>query len=118
MVLGGFAAAKLRRDGQPFGNGRNSFLFDLNRDALVPFRPRVDDACHLFATAQCFAFGRRDFVLDGNFDDCESTIENSYGVWFEQESEDAKRFWGDRISSQRMSSRYGDSSRSANTPTE
>jgi hypothetical protein len=51
-------------------------------------------ACHLFATAQCFAFGRRDVVLDGNFDDCESTIENSYGVWFEQESEDAKTFLG------------------------
>jgi hypothetical protein len=92
VVCGGFAAAKWRSDGQPFGNGRNSFLFNLTRDALVPFHPRADDACHLFATPDCFAFGRRDLVLAGDFDACESTLENAYSVGFEPGGEDAKTF--------------------------
>lgn len=92
MILGGFAASKWRRDGQSFGNGKNTFLFNLTKDALVPFRPRADDACHLFATPECFAFGRRDLVLAGNFDACESALENSYSVGFEPGGEDANTF--------------------------
>jgi hypothetical protein len=92
VILGGFAAAKWRSDGQPFGNGRNSFVFNLTRDALVPFRPRADDACHLFATPDCFCFGRRDLVLDGDFDSCRSSLENAYSVGFEPGGEDANTF--------------------------
>jgi hypothetical protein len=48
MILGGFAAAKWRIDEKLFGNGKNSFWFDLTKDVLVPFKPRPDDACHLW----------------------------------------------------------------------
>jgi hypothetical protein len=91
-IFGGFAASKWRRDGRPFGNGKNSFLFNLTRDAVIPFRPRAPDACHLLATPDSLTFGRRDLILAGDFADCHSTLENSYGVGFEPNSTDAKTF--------------------------
>jgi hypothetical protein len=91
-IFGGFAAAKWRSDGRPFGNGKNSFLFNLTRDHLIPYRPWAEDACHLLATEDTLTFGRRDLVLAGDFDQCSSTLENSYGVGFEPDSEDAQTF--------------------------
>jgi hypothetical protein len=91
-VFGGFAASKWRTDARPFGNGRNSFLFNLTRDAVVPFRPQAPDACHLFATPDSLTFGRRDLVLAGDFAKCSSALENSYGVGFEPNGTDAQTF--------------------------
>lgn len=62
-IVEGFAVAKCRSNGKPFGNGRNSLLFNLTRDTLLSFRSRVPGACHLFATSKLFTFGRKDLVL-------------------------------------------------------
>jgi hypothetical protein len=91
-IVGGFAASKWKSDGRPFGNGKNTFLFNITNDALIPYRPRTEDACHLFATEECLAFGRRDLVIAGDFEKCSSALENSYGVGFLPESEEAKTF--------------------------
>jgi hypothetical protein len=91
-VFGGFASSRWKADGRPFGNGRNSFLFNLNRDAVIPFRPHAEDACHLFATQDLLSFGRRDLALEGDFTRCQSALENSYGVGFEPGGTDALTF--------------------------
>jgi hypothetical protein len=91
-IIGGFAAAKWRNDGRPFGNGANSFLFNLTEDALIPFHPQAEDACHLFATEDCLTFGRRDLVLAGDFDHCSSAVENAYSMGLEPGSEEANTY--------------------------
>jgi hypothetical protein len=92
FIFGGFAAAKWISNGRPFGERSSSFLFSVSRDAFVPYQPRVADACHLLATPDTITFGKYDLRLAGNFDDCSSVIENSYGIGFEQGSEEAKTF--------------------------
>jgi hypothetical protein len=90
MVFGGFASTKWCSDGKPVIHGKNSFLFSLTNDAVLPFQPHADDACHLFATPECFTIGRRDLVLAGDFNVCSSELENSYTAGFEPGRKDAK----------------------------
>lgn len=91
-VFGGFAAAKWNSDGIPFGENSSSFLFSITQDAFIPYRPRIKDACHLYATSDSLTFGKYDLVLADDFDKCSAVIENSYGVGFQQGSTDAKTF--------------------------
>ena len=91
-VFGGFAAAKWVNNGQPFGEKSSSFIFSVTHDAFIPYRPRVADACHLFATADSLTFGKYDLKLADDFDTCSAVIENSYGIGFEQGGSDATRF--------------------------
>ena len=92
FVFGGFAAAKWRNDGEPFGEGSSSFLFSLSQDAFIPFKPRINDSCHLFATEDSLTFGKYDLILEDNFDRCSAIIENSYGIGFRQGSTEAQTF--------------------------
>jgi len=91
-VFGGFAASKWNSDGVPFGQGSSTFLFSITRDAFVPYKPQSDDPCYLYATPETLSFGKEDLMLTNNFDDCSSSIENSFGVGFMYGSEKAKTF--------------------------
>jgi hypothetical protein len=92
FTFGGFAAAKWVSNGRPFGERSSSFLFSISRDAFIPYQPRVADACNLLATKNTIAFGKCDLRLAGDFNECSSMIENSYGIGFEQGSQEAKTF--------------------------
>ena len=91
-VFGGFAASKWNSRGVPFGDKTSSLLFSINQNAIIPFRPQIQDACYLYATKDTLTFGKYDLVLAGNFDSCSAVIENSYGVGLLKNSEDAKTF--------------------------
>jgi hypothetical protein len=90
--FGGFAASKWNSDGVPFGEEGCSFLFSITHDAIIPYKPDAKDACQLFATPDLISFGKQDLVLAGNFDQCSSVLENSYGVGFVEDSTEAKTF--------------------------
>ena len=92
FIFGGFAAAKWNSDGEPFGEGSSSFLFSVSQDAFIPYKPRTQDACHLFATEDTLTFGKFDLVLADNFDQCSAQIEYSYGIGFQQGSTEAQTF--------------------------
>ena len=79
-VFGGFAAAKWNSNGVPFGDQSSCFLFSLTNDAFIPAHGQSEDPCKLFATEDSITFGREDLRIAGNFDDCSSHLENSYGV--------------------------------------
>ena len=92
-VFGGFAAAKWNSDAQPFGDKSSSFLFSLNRDLFIPYRPRVEDACYLYATPDMLTFGKYDIVLAGDFNMCTAQIEKSYGIGLPEGSKEARFFF-------------------------
>lgn len=92
FVFGGFAATKWNSEGKPFGERSSSFLFSITRDAFIPYRPRVADACHLYATEDTLTFGKYDISLAGDFDECSAVLENSYGVGFKQKNNNAATF--------------------------
>jgi hypothetical protein len=92
FVFGGFAAVKWRNDGIPFGEGSSSFLFSLSQDAVIPYRARANDACHLYATDDTLTFGKYDVILADNFDGCSAVLENSYGIGFAPGSAEAQTF--------------------------
>lgn len=92
FIFGGFAAAKWNSKGIPFGDKSSTFLFSLSRDAFIPYRPQVNDACYLYATPDTLTFGKYDLVLADNFNKCSAVIENSYGIGLKQGSEEAKIF--------------------------
>jgi hypothetical protein len=90
--FGGFAASKWNSDGEPFGQDGCSYLFSINKDAVIPFKVGTPDVYQLVGTPESIAFGKTDLVLAGNFDECSSEIEGSYGVGFPEGSEEAKTF--------------------------
>jgi hypothetical protein len=92
FVFGGSAAVKWRNDGLPFGDGRSSFLFSLSQDAVIPFKARVNDACHLYATEDTLTFGKYDLILADDFDGCSAVLESSYGIGFRPGSAEAQTF--------------------------
>jgi len=92
FIFGGFAAAKWNTDEKPFGSGSSSFMFSVSLDAYIPYNPRVNDACCLYATKDTLTFGKYDLILADNFDGCSAMIENSYGIGFEQGSTEAQTF--------------------------
>jgi hypothetical protein len=74
------------------GEGSISFLFSLSQDAVIPYRPCVNDACHLYATEDTVTFGKYDVILADNFVGCSAVLENSYGIGFPPGSVEAQRF--------------------------
>jgi hypothetical protein len=89
--FGGFAASKWNSTGEPFGAEGCSFLFSINKDAIIPYKP-AEGAYQLLATPDSLAFGKTDLVLAGNFDECSSQIEGSYGIGLPPGEEDAKTY--------------------------
>ena len=79
-VFGGFAAAKWNNDGVPFGDQSSCFLYSLTNDAFIPAHGQSEDPCKLYATEDSITFGKEDLRIAGNFDDCSSHLENTYGV--------------------------------------
>jgi hypothetical protein len=90
--FGGFAASKWNSAGEPFGEEGCSFLFSITKDAVIPFKTGTADGFQLFATPELISFGKTDLVIAGDFDDCTSVIESSYGVGFPEDSEESKAF--------------------------
>lgn len=92
-IFGGFAACKWNTDCKPFGQGTSCFLFSLNRDVFVPYRPRIADACFLYAEPSKMTFGLKDIVLQDNFEHCVARIEQSYGIGLPEKSLEARTFF-------------------------
>jgi hypothetical protein len=90
--FGGFAASKWNSDGKPFSENGNSFLFSLTSDAMIPYRPQNPERCQLFATPNSLAFGRKDLVLERDFDQCSSVLGNSYGAGWPEGSKEVRTF--------------------------
>jgi hypothetical protein len=91
-IFGGFAAAKWRNDGVPFGEGSSSFLFTLAKDAIIPYRPQATDPVTLYATEDTLTFGKEDLVLAEDFDNCSSSLEHAFGLGFDIESTESLTF--------------------------
>jgi len=91
-IFGGFAASKWNSDGVPFGKGESNFLFSLTRDAFIPYNPQSDDPMSLYGTPDTLSFGKHDLKLSNDFASCSSSIENSYGVGYSIDSDEAKQF--------------------------
>jgi hypothetical protein len=64
----------------------------LNKDAVIPFKVGTPDVYQLVGTPGSIAFGKKDLVIAGDFDECSSEIEGSYGVGFTEGSDEAKTF--------------------------
>lgn len=92
QVFGGFAAAKWNHNGEPFGDNSSSFLFQVSKDAFIPFKPRVEDACALIASYETLSFGKYDLVLDNQFNNCSSRLEMSYSYGLDPKSNDPVTF--------------------------
>jgi hypothetical protein len=90
--FGGFAAGRWSSDGVLSGQDGCSFLFSINKDAVIPYKVGTTDAYQLFGAPDSISFGKTDLVIGGNFDECASEIEGSYGVGFPEGSEEAKTF--------------------------
>ena len=92
-VFGGFAASKWSSDGIPKKDKSSTFLFQLNKDAFIPFGGQAEDPIYMVATQDTLSFGGEDLKLAGSqFERCSSCIENSYGLGFLYGSTKAKEF--------------------------
>ena len=91
-IFGGFAGSKWNHNGENFGQSNSCFLFSLNRDAIVPYRPSIEEPYVLFAEKDTLTFGRYDLVLADNFKQCVAVIENSYGIGIPPDSEEAETY--------------------------
>ena len=91
-IFGGFAATKWNCDGTPFGAGSSSFLFSITEDAFIPNHGQVEDQICLCAQRDTFTFGIEDLRFAGNFDQCHSELENSYGIGLPYGSVQAQTF--------------------------
>jgi hypothetical protein len=93
QVFGGFAASKWSSDGVPKKDKSSTFLFQLNKDAFIPFGGQSEDPIYMVATQDTLSFGGDDLKLAGQqFERCSSCIENSYGLGFLYNSSKAKEF--------------------------
>lgn len=92
QVFGGFAASKWTSNGVPKRDRSSTFLFQINKDAFIPYGGKSEDPCYMYATPDTLTFGREDLVLAGNFDKCSSTLENSFTAGFLYDSKKAKEF--------------------------
>ena len=91
-IFGGFAATKWNNHGKPFGENASCFLFQLNKDVMIPYKPQSDQPCKLYASQDTISFGYDDLKFSDNFDDCKSIIENSYGLGYIFNGEVAKTY--------------------------
>ena len=91
-TFGGFAAAKWTNDDVPVTDSPSTFLFSLTHDAFIPFRAKMLDACYMKAGRDYLSFGIKDLMLQNDFQNCSSELENSFSIGLEENSEDAKTF--------------------------
>ena len=93
QVFGGFAASKWDSTGIPKKDKSSTFLFQINKDAFIPYGGQSEDKCYMVATEDTLSFGGLDLRLAGNsFDNCSSELENSFGIGFTYGSKKAKEF--------------------------
>ena len=93
QVFGGFAASKWVSDGVPKREKSSTFLFQLTKDAFIPYGGQSEDPFYMLATPDSLSFGGDDLKLSGlQFDRCSSSLEHSFGLGFLYESSKAKEF--------------------------
>jgi hypothetical protein len=93
QVFGGFAASKWDSKGIPKKDKSSTFLFQINKDAFIPYGGQSEDPCYMVATESTLSFGGLDLKLAGkSFEDCSSELENSFGIGFTYGSKKAKEF--------------------------
>lgn len=93
QMFGGFAATKWSSDGVPRKEKSSTFLFQLNKDAFIPYGGQSEQPLYTVATPDTLSFGGADLVLAGQqFERCTSAIENSFGIGFLYGSQKAKEF--------------------------
>ena len=93
QAFGGFAASKWEANGVPKKQKSSTFLFQLNKDAYIPYGGQSEDPCYMLATENTLTFGGQDLKLAGEtFDRCSSALENSYGLGFLYGSPKTKEF--------------------------
>lgn len=91
-VFGGFAATKWNSDGKPFGEGSSSFIFSITDDAFIPNKGQAEEQICLLAKRDTLSFGDLDLRFAGNFDECHSELENSYGIGCTYGGKQAQQF--------------------------
>ena len=95
--FGGFAATKWVPDGIPKKDKNSTFLFQLTKDAFIPYGGQSEDPCYICSTQDTLQFGDGDLKLAGlQFDHCSSQLENSFGLGFLYDSQKAKEFMAGR----------------------
>ena len=93
QVFGGFAASKWESNGIPKKQKCSTFLFQINKDAYIPYGGQSEEKYYMVATPETLSFGNGDLKLAGSeFERCSSTIENSFGVGYLYGSQKAKEF--------------------------
>lgn len=93
QIFGGFAGTKWIPDGQPKKDKCSTFLFQINRDAFIPYAGQSEDPYYIKATPDSIQFGDGDIKIGGlQFEKCSSQIENSYGLGFVYGSPVTKEF--------------------------
>ena len=93
QIFGGFAATKWVTDGIPKKDKNSSFLFQITKDAFIPFAGQSEDPYYICATQDSLQFGDGDIKLGGlQFEYCSSQLENSYGLGFVYGSQKSKEF--------------------------
>ena len=93
QVFGGFAASKWDSTGKPKKDKASTFLFQINKDAFIPYGGQSEDPCYMVATPDTLSFGGLDLKLGGtSFDDCSSELENSFGIGLVYGSKKSKEF--------------------------
>ena len=93
QIFGGFAASKWDSTGKPKKDKASTFLFQINKDAFIPYGGQSEDPCYMVATPDTLSFGGLDLKLGGNqFENCSSELENSFGIGMIYGSKKAKEF--------------------------
>lgn len=92
-IFGGFAGSKWVPDGNAKRDKSSTFLFQLTKDAYVPFGGQSEDKLYMVATEDYISFGGEDLKINGQqLENCSSAIENSFGVGLKYGSKAAKEF--------------------------
>ena len=79
--FGGFAATKWVPDGIPKKEKNSTFLFQITKDAFIPYGGQSEDPYYVCATQDSLQFGDGDLKLAGlQFERCSSQLENSFGL--------------------------------------
>ncbi|KAL0213656.1 hypothetical protein P9112_005840 [Eukaryota sp. TZLM1-RC] len=77
-VFGGYAGSPWNVNQTRFGTPK-CFLFSVTKDTKIPYHGKGKHSRCLFGSPNCLAFGNTDLVLENDFQNCSSKLENSYG---------------------------------------
>lgn len=92
-IFGGFAGTKWTPDGNPKREKSSTFLFQLTKDAYIPYGGQKEDTFYTVSTENYISFGGEDLKISGkSLEECSSAIENSFGVGLKYGSKAAKEF--------------------------